>query len=112
MFIKKFTYTQEYVTSPSEINYEDLLYPLKSPPFQLTKNQYCINVVSTKEGPGEHGVQRWAARPSTSGQRSRAPQTVYHWQYSAGGKELTSHFESSLINIQKALADVEGRIRA
>lgn len=57
MFIKKFTYTQEYVTSPSEINYEDLLYSLKSPPFQLTKNQYCINVVSTKERPGEHRVE-------------------------------------------------------
>lgn len=42
MFIKKFTYTQEYVTSPSEINYKDLLYPLKSPPFQLTNNQYSM----------------------------------------------------------------------
>lgn len=57
-------------------------------------------------------MQRWAARPSTSGQRSRDPQTVHHRQYSAGGKELTSHFESSLTNIQKALAAVEGSIRA
>lgn len=41
-----------------------------------------------------------------------SPVCVHHWQYSAGGKELTSHFESSLTTIQKALADIEGGIRA
>lgn len=36
-----------------------------------------------------------------------SPGCVHHWQYSVGSKELTSHFEDPLTNIQKALADIE-----
>lgn len=57
-------------------------------------------------------MQKWTVVDSNCGQKSRALQIEFHFDRALqGGKELTS-FESSVTNIQKALAGVEGSIRA